>query len=180
EGSLIAMLAAQKVPVAAVVSIAGAGRPAGDLLLEQLAGVPPALLEDARRIIAELTAGRTVGQVPAELQTLFRPSVQPYLISWFRYDPAAEAAKLEMPLLVIQGTTDVQVAVADAERLARASGKARLFIIDGMNHILKDVPPDADAQVRSYSDPALPLSPTLANAIRSFVVPSLRRRAVTR
>jgi pimeloyl-ACP methyl ester carboxylesterase len=169
EGSLIGMLAAQRSPVSHVVSLAGAGRPIADVLDEQLSrGLPPALLTDARRILGELKAGRTVDSVPAPLMALFRPSVQPYMISWLPIDPAREAGRLTIPLLLIQGTTDVQVSVADAERLAKGNPRAVLELVDGMNHVLKEVR-DASQQTASYSDPSLPLHPTLVEALSRFV-----------
>ena len=117
EGALIGAVAAREVGARAFVSLAGVGRPAPDVLLGQLrASLPPDLMQRAEEIIRDLRAGTTVETVPAELQVLFRPSVQPYLISWFRYDPATEIKKLEMPVLIAQGTTDIQVSVEDAKR----------------------------------------------------------------
>ena len=71
---------------------------------------------------------------------LFRPSAQPYLISWLRYDPTKEIVKLRSPVLIVQGTTDIQASLQDPKALAEANPKAGLLIIDGMNHILKMVP----------------------------------------
>lgn len=177
EGSLLGMLAAQRAGSAGgtggadvVVSIAGPGRPADRILHDQLSTrLPPELRATADSILAELTAGRTVDSVPAKLFLLFRPSVQPYLVSWFRYDPAAEAARLTMPLLVVQGTTDVQVDTAEARRLVAAQPRARLLMVEGMNHVLKSVPADPEAQRRSYSDPSLPLPTVLVDGIAEFL-----------
>lgn len=177
EGSLLGMLAAQKSGADRVVSIAGPGRPAGDLLLTQLDGqLTPSLMESARAIIASLVAGRTTTNVPPELAVLFRASVQPYLISWFAYDPAAEAAKLGVPLLIVQGTTDLQVSVDDARLLAAAQPGAKLVVIDGMNHVLKDVPADRTTNLASYSDPTLPADRKLVDAITAFAKPAPPRR----
>ena len=89
EGALIASLAAPKSGAAALISIAGSGRPIDEVLREQLQGrLPPELLATSYFLIDELKAGRTYAEVPAPLQVLFRPSVQPYLISLFAYDPA--------------------------------------------------------------------------------------------
>lgn len=179
EGSLIGMLAAQRTAVNAVISIAGAGRPAGEVILSQLERkLTPALMATARTIVSSLNAGKTVSNVPPELAPLFRLSIQPYLISWFRYDPAIEIGRLNMPVLIVQGTTDIQVSLADAERLAEGNRSAGLAIITGMNHVLKDVPLDPDAQERSFSDPSLPIDATLVRAIGAFLKPPLRRRAV--
>ena len=169
EGALLAVLAAQRSPVSHVVSVAGAGRPIADVLDGQLArGLPPALLADARRIMTELKAGRAVDSVPQPLLMVFRPSVQPYMISWLPIDPAQEVARLTVPVLVVQGTTDIQVTKGDAERLAAGHPRVTLEIIEGMNHVLKDVR-EASQQTASYSDPALPLHPRLVGSITKFV-----------
>ena len=99
---------------------------------------------------------------------LFRPSVQPYLISWLRYDPAAEIARLEIPVLVVQGNTDIQVTLDEAQRLAAARG-AQPVVIEGMNHVLKTVPADRARQIASYTDPSLPLADGLADRIAAFL-----------
>jgi pimeloyl-ACP methyl ester carboxylesterase len=140
EGSLIGMIAARLANADGFVSIAGVTRPAGDVLRDQLRPqlLPvPALWEAAQSVIASLEAGQTVGPpaafagVPA-LTNLFRPSVQPYLISWFKYKPAEEFAKLPIPALVVQGTTDLQVGTAEAETLKKASPSANAA--DGAGH----------------------------------------------
>ena len=51
---------------------------------------------------------------PAYLQALFRPSVQPYLISWYKYNPQTVIASLKMPVLILQGKNDIQVKEEDA------------------------------------------------------------------
>lgn len=180
EGSLIALIAAQRVATRTVVSLSGAGRKAGDVILGQLEGqLTPDLMQTSRDIIASLNEGKTVASVPTSLYAIFRPSVQPYLISWFRYDPAAEAAKLDAPLLVVQGTTDVQVQELDARLLASAGHRTSLVIIPGMNHILKDVSGDAATQAPSYSDPSLPLDADLVHAVVQFLSAFQRRRAAS-
>ena len=103
------------------------------------------------------------------LTSLFRPSVQQYMISWLKYDPAAEIKKLTIPVLIIQGTTDIQVEVGEAELLKKAYPKATLKLIEGMNHPLKQAPEDREKNVATYSDPRLPLSPGLMPAILDFI-----------
>ena len=89
---------------------------------------------------------------------------QPYMISWLPIDPAQEFGRLTVPVLVVQGTTDVQVTVGDAERLAKGHPRVTLETIDGMNHVLKEVR-EASQQTASYSDPTLPLHPRLIESI---------------
>jgi len=166
EGSLIGMIAAVKLPADGYVSIAGPGRPAGSLLLEQLQGkVPDKLFQKAQDAVKTLESGKTVDPVPPALVSLFRPVVQPYLISWFKYDPPKEIAKVKIPVLIAQGTTDIQISVDDAKHLSAANPAAKLALIEGMNHVLKDVPSDMAKQVESYSDPALPLDAKLLDEI---------------
>ncbi len=166
EGSLIGMVAAQRIGANAFVSIAGAGRPLQEIILDQLKSqLTSDLLKTTEHILEQLAAGKTVQSVPSELNMLFRPSVQPYLISWIRYDPTKEISKLRMPVLIVQGTTDIQVRSTDAKRLAAGNPSAKSLLIEGMNHVLKTVPNEQDKQVASYSDPSLPVTADLVSAI---------------
>jgi pimeloyl-ACP methyl ester carboxylesterase len=119
EGSLLGMLATQRGAADGYVSIAGAGRAADKILREQLARqLPPDLLSFSNKALDALLAGRTVDSVPPVLASLFRPSVQPYMISWLRVDPQVEITHLGVPALIAQGTLDAQVPVGDAQLLA--------------------------------------------------------------
>jgi hypothetical protein len=170
EGSLIGMIAAKKCEAAGFISLEGAGFPAAGILRTQLKGrLPEALQAENERILKSLEAGKTVDDASQTLASLYRPSVQPYLISWFKYDPAKEIAALKVPVLIVQGTTDVHVSIDDAKRLAAANPKAKLVTIEGMNHILKMVSGDVQAQLPSYSDPKLQLSEKLTPALVQFV-----------
>jgi pimeloyl-ACP methyl ester carboxylesterase len=170
EGALIASLAAPIVEPAALISIAGSGRPIDRLLREQLQGrLPPPLLATAHYLIDELKAGRQHEQVPEALKVLFRPSVQPYLISLFRQDPTQAFAKVTVPALIIQGTHDIQVEREDAEALQRAREDAELALISGMNHVLRIVPMDRDRQTASYNQPELPIAHALTERIGRFL-----------
>ena len=171
EGALIASLAAPQIDAAGVISIAGTGRPVGTVLREQLQRnrLPPALLQRSYELIDGLEAGRTDPDVPNDLKVIFRPIVQPYLISLLRRDPAAAFAALKMPALIIQGTHDIQVDVDDARRLKAAKPDAELTLIDGMNHVMRIVPMDIKRQVQSYNDPNQRLSSELNERIVRFI-----------
>ncbi|MFJ7735725.1 alpha/beta hydrolase [Lysinibacillus sp. NPDC097287] len=170
EGSLIGMLAAQKTDVDSFVSLAGAGRAVDELLLEQLAGqLTPALAAEAKNALASLKKGELVENVSAELQGLFRPSIQPYMISWLKYNPASILQKLENRTLIVQGTNDIQVTVTDAEILKKAKEDATLLNVEGMNHVLKDAPTDRAGNIATYANPKLPLHPELLPAISAFI-----------
>ena len=107
-------------------------------------------------------------EVPPVLGALFRPSVQPFLASWLRVDPREAAKLLDVPMLIVQGTTDIQVKVADAESLKKAQPKAFYVAMDGMNHVLKAASTDEE-QAKTYTDPSVPLFPGLGEKIVKFL-----------
>lgn len=170
EGALIGLVAAKKKSAAGYISLAGTSKRAGPLLREQLkTKLPPALLGESTVILQQLDQGVAVKKVSPELNVLFRPSVQPYLISWFKYTPKEEIASFPGPILIVQGSTDIQVSPADAEALHEAKPASGIVIVDGMNHVLKTVGPDLADQAASYSDPKLPLDHALLPALESFI-----------
>ena len=170
EGSLIGMLAAPKIPADGFVSIAGAGERASKLLLNQLKPtLSGELYHMAQVIVAQLRVGRTVDQIPQSLDALFRPSVQPYLISWFQFDPAREIGRLRMPVLIVQGERDLQVSTRDARALHRADPVATLILIPAMNHVMKDVGPSNSDNMGAYAEPSLPMDATLEGRIGGFI-----------
>lgn len=120
-------------------------------------------------IIDSLKSGNKVKKVDPMLNSLFRPSIQPYLISWFKYDPQTEIKKLTVPILIIQGNNDLQVPVQDAENLSKANKNAELDIIDKMNHIMKIIDGDKQANMESYNNETLPISETMTTKIVSFI-----------
>lgn len=170
EGSLVGMVAAERLGADAYVSIAGPGTPIQQSIVAQLKGrLPPDLQARMEAIIKSLSEGKTEADVPAPLAAIFRPSVQPYLISWFKYDPAKEIAKLGVPVLIVQGTHDLQISVEDAKLLAQAKPSAKLLLVEGMSHTLKDAPAEAAGQMPAYSDPSLPVVPVLVGALSDFI-----------
>lgn len=180
EGSLIGIIAARKIPADGYVSIAGAGEPVQDVLRTQLKPkLPPDLYQQAESIIDSLEQGKTVAQVPVFLNELFRPSVQPYLISWFKYNPAKEISELKVPALIIQGERDLQVSVSDAENLKKADPSAKLVLIPSMNHVLKDVDSGQGANLATYGNPKLPLDQTLITSIKTFITALQTQRRST-
>ncbi|BDS05515.1 alpha/beta hydrolase [Oceaniferula spumae] len=170
EGALVATVAAQKSNIAGLVLIAGAGRPAQDILRAQL---KPQLSEKdysrANQLLIALSKGHQVQNSIPALHALFRPSVQPYLISWFKFDPAKELAKIKSPVLIIQGSTDIQTSTQDAQKLHTEAKGSQIEIIEGMNHILKRQDGDLKAQMKSYTDPSLPLHPDLVPKLDTFI-----------
>lgn len=170
EGSLIGMIAAGQSKVAGFISIAGVGKSADKIIQEQLKDkLPMQLLQESNRILESLKAGKTVANVSPTLVSIYRPSVQPYMISWIKYDPAQEISKLKIPVMIIQGTTDLQVTVADAKLLSAARPDAKLLMLENMNHVLKEAPGDAQKNMATYNNPALPLKAGLMEGIIQLI-----------
>lgn len=170
EGALIASLAAGPAGADAVIALAGSGRPVDQVLHEQLAEqLSTDQLKRAQPALDQLKAGHQVGQLPAVLKDILRPSVQPYLISLFRQDPAAAFGKLTIPALIIQGRNDIQVSPTDAAALKAAKPDAQLALINGMNHMLRISPADPGQQRNAYTNPQLPLASELGERIVAFV-----------
>ncbi|NML46591.1 alpha/beta hydrolase [Ramlibacter sp. G-1-2-2] len=137
EGALIASLAALELGPRALVCVAGAGERASDLIRRQLEPrLPPDLLAPALAALDALDAEETVDDVPDALTLLLRPSVQPYLISWFRHDPPQVLAQLDLPVLLLQGDADRQVDMQQARQLHVGRPDAALKVLRGLDHLL--------------------------------------------
>lgn len=169
QGSLVGMLAAQESNVDTFVSLAGAGHPIDEVMYDQLSEqLPDDLLKESEEILQQLKGGNQVENVSQELQGAFRPSVQPFLSSWMKYDPTEEIAKLAIPTLIINGGRDIQVPVSEAESLYETNVDGELVIIENMNHVLKEVSENREENMQSYVDPDLPLAEGLMAELVEF------------
>ncbi|MDO9588395.1 MAG: alpha/beta fold hydrolase [Brevundimonas sp.] len=172
EGALVALaaVAGGDDAVCGLVLLSGAGRPIGAVLREQLANAPEPFLSQSLAILAELEAGRPVTEVPPQLAALFRPSVQPYMISWLPLDPTEMVAAYGGPVMIGHGAIDIQVGLPDARAMAAARPDARLVIWEGVNHVLKVAPADRAGNIAAYRDPNLPLAPGVADDVAGFIL----------
>lgn len=150
EGALIGAVAAREGHADKFISLAGAGSPAEAVLRRQFAqmGFSRAGADSA---LGSLEKGQEI-----------------YYKSWTSFDPAREIAKLKIPVLIIQGLTDLQVEREDAEKLKSAAPKASLVFIDSMNHVLKDAPADRSRNLATYENEQLPLDKKLVDVIVAF------------
>ena len=170
EGSLVALQAAQTFPVSGLISLAGAGRPIQEVLREQLSTLPEALKSTAYNCLDSLANGNRIKEPPLALLSLFRPSIQDYLISWMKLDPATLIKTITCPALIVQGGQDIQVQLADANRLHQANTKNQLLILPNMNHIFKPITDGSRAKnIASYTDPNQYVMTELVSAIRRFI-----------
>ncbi|MEN9859347.1 MAG: hypothetical protein RIT50_1469 [Bacteroidota bacterium] len=175
EGSLVGLVAAQQTKLKGFISLAGAGRPIDQVLREQFmaGGGPDSIKLLANRYLDTLLAGQRIAKPNPLLFSIFRPSVQPYMISWLRYDPGKLLQTLRCPVLLAQGNKDIQVQVADALLLQKAKPSARLAVLENMNHIFKIVTSNNPADnIKTYSDPALPIASSLVQEIIKFIHPN--------
>jgi pimeloyl-ACP methyl ester carboxylesterase len=183
EGGLVALAAAQRPKgMCGLILLAAPGRKLGEVLREQLRANPAnaPLLPQAEAAIASLESGKPVdaAALPPALLPLFAPQVQPYLIDLLGQVPTALAAKVDLPILVVQGLRDIQVAETDARQLAAARPGSKLVLLAGVNHVLKAVAGDGRAEnLATYGDPDLPLAPAVADAVAEFIALHARKRS---
>ncbi len=168
EGSLIGMIASREAGADGFISLAGPGQRADKILYTQILAQSEMLAEYAKPVLDSLVSGKTVEKFNPMLASLFRQDVQPYLISWFQYDPQVEIKKLAIPVMIIQGTTDLQVLVSEAKLLKAAKPDAKILLVKEMNHILKNAPENREQNIATYSKPDLPVIPLLITKISKF------------
>ncbi|MEY4012233.1 MAG: hypothetical protein RIT22_1357 [Bacteroidota bacterium] len=168
EGALIGMVAANG-NADGYISIAGAGRSIDEVLVEQIGKQAPFLKEEVQKNLETLKNGTTFELKNQMLASLFRASVQPYMISWIKYNPQSEIKKLHVPTLLINGDKDIQVSVQDAQLLQQAKPDAQLKIIPNMNHIFKKIKGDEAENKASYTNPDLPIATDLSELITTFI-----------
>lgn len=179
EGGLIALrLAAEEACcLDGVVLLCAPGYNMAEILnfqlSQQLVPAYMGLMVKSTAIINSLKAGRMVAQedIPAELMSLFHPTVQPFIISNMRYEPTELAAKCRVPMLIVSGGRDIQVSVSNGERLHGANPAAEHRIFENMTHVLKDADTsDRMMQVMSiYTNANLAITEALAPAIVEFI-----------
>ncbi|MCW3121165.1 MAG: hypothetical protein JWQ38_657, partial [Flavipsychrobacter sp.] len=169
EGSLIGMVAANKGKANKYISVAGIAERADKVIEKQLSKQSKEMKEKATVLMDSIVNGYTVKTIDPMLSGIFRPSVMPYMSSWLKYDPCVEIKKLTTKVLIIQGTTDLQVDTDEAEMLKKAYPAATLKIIDGMNHVLKNAPRDLKQNMATYAATDLPLNAVIVPSITKFI-----------
>ena len=168
QGSLVGMLAAQN-NADGFISLAGAGQSIDMVITEQVEKTAPMFLEDTKRVFNVLKEGKTTADFPPALASIFNLDVQPFIANWMSYNPQDEIKKLNMPILIINGTKDLQVSEAEARLLNEAAPKAELKIIDKMNHILVPIEGDDLENSKSYNETSRKLAPELLEVIIEFI-----------
>lgn len=172
EGAMHVLRAANAgAPVAGIAMVAGQGRPMAVVLREQLARqLESAALARYDAALPKYLRGEEPGPLPPGLDGLLAPRNRRYWQGIMQYDPAIEIAQTRVPVLVLQGSLDLQVTDVDAKALARACPNATLVMVPNVNHMLKPTAAtDIVGQLPSYQDPGLPISPMVVPAIVKWI-----------
>lgn len=168
QGSLIAMIVANSQGCDALISIAGTGFSIDETLNNQIVNLNEDLREKGAFIISQLKEGKIVDEVPPSLNMLFRKSVQPFLISYMKYDPKIIINEANYPIMIIQGEQDTQTTIKDALELKAHAKNAEIVILPLMNHLLRDVNNLMENKA-TYCEDRLPLSQDLKKEIIDFL-----------
>ena len=191
---------AEQRAVRGAILLAGPGRAIKDVLITQLEGnlrntakVPPdqveAQMKPIRDGLADFVAGKEVdpksmSPLP-QMQMIFNAMMAKPVANIGRalvsFEPTAEAAKIEVPVLVLQGGKDVQVDPAlDADRLVAALRAAKrdvtYHLSPDANHVLKHEPlstvelrADMAGVQSGYSAEGRVLDPDLVAALLGWI-----------
>ena len=168
EGALIGMIASRLI-ADSFISIAGAGEDYLTLIQRQLSIQPPYVKSMSDPVIEKLKNKELVDSVPPLLNSLFNNTVQKYLIDASSYDPKQEISKLDIPVLIVQGSNDIQIEIKDAQLLHNAAKKSRIEIIQGMNHVFRQAPENRLLNMQTYGNPELSIDDSLVNLIVDFL-----------
>ena len=166
QGSLVAMLASENIDN--YISLAGPSKSADQVIIDQIKESAPFLDSITKAHFKELKEIGNVEKVNPILQSVFAKQNQAFLRSWIQYNPSEEIKKLSVPILLINGTEDLQVKPQEASELLLANKNAQLVFIKGMNHVLKEVKSMTENK-SSYLKPDYPLSTKLVQVIVEFV-----------
>ncbi len=154
-GATVPILAAEDPRIAAIVLMAAAGRPIGEVILEQnaqaldLAGIEgeerQRILAEVRRWIERVSSDEAIEAeaVLADYRGLLQ--ARAWLRSHARKDPLATLRRVQCPVLILQGAKDFQISLErDARVLARTLDEAghpdhEIVVFDDLDHLFKRV-----------------------------------------
>jgi pimeloyl-ACP methyl ester carboxylesterase len=168
QGSLVGMMAA-KDRADGFISIAGTGQSIDAVITEQISLMDPSLTDATTKAFESLKEGQLTTVYPTALAPIFKADVQPFIMSWMKYDPKKIITSLKIPVLIINGTNDLQVSIAEAELLKKAAKNSEIKIIDKMNHVLFIINGDKLVNSKSYNESSRNISEELIISISTFI-----------
>ena len=125
-------------------------------------------LDRAKALVAQGVADKILDANEAE--TLPKDDTSPWERYFLAYDPAPTLARLTVPVLVLNGSLDVQVPAKenlDAAREAlRNNSNATVIELPGMNHLLQDAKTGAPSE---YNDIEETISPAALKLITDWL-----------
>ena len=123
-----------------------------------------AALDRAKELVAQGVADKLVDANEAE--SLLKDDTRPWERYFLAYDPAPTLARLTVPVLVLNGSLDVQVPakenLAAAREALRNNSNAAVIELPGMNHLLQDAKTGAPSE---YNDIEETMSPAALKLI---------------
>tara|TARA_R110002012_G_scaffold241610_1_gene415828 strand:- start:10654 stop:11577 length:924 start_codon:yes stop_codon:yes gene_type:complete len=168
QGSLIGMLATDE-NIAGFISLGGSAKSIDEVILEQIDQTAPSLKPDAVRVFNILKTGKTTTDFPPALSNIFSLDTQDFMANWMQYHPVEVIKTLNQPVLIINGTKDLQVSPEEASQLHEAAKKGTLINITNMNHVLFIIEGSNLENSKSYNESFRPLAPELIEALSSFI-----------
>ncbi len=170
QGSLVGMLASQQnAHVDKYISLAGPADAIDVTITNQVRTQNGDSIADmVSAHFKELKTKGSIETVNPNLMSIFNKSMQPFFASWMQYTPTDEIKNLNVPILILNGTKDIQVPTEDAKALHKANPKSKLVLVEDMNHVLKSISKDED-NLKSYRTPDFPLSEQLVSTVTTFI-----------
>ena len=183
DGGAVALTAAQREKrIKGVALAASPARSGRDVTIEQqqrllaTLNVPDsekqAKIALQMRMIEASIKGSGWENVPQELR---RQAQSAWFRSWLMFDPAVTIAKINQPVLILQGSLDTETLPAEADRLEQiASGRkkqpatpTRKVVIAGVNHLFI---PAKTGQMDEYTSlDAKQIAPEMATALLAWL-----------
>jgi pimeloyl-ACP methyl ester carboxylesterase len=133
-------------------------------------------LDRAKTLVAQGVADKIVDANEAE--TLPKDDTTPWERHFLDYDPAPTLARLRVPVLVLNGSLDVQVPakenLAAAREALRNNSQATVMELPGTNHLLQDAKTGAPNE---YNDIEETMSPAALKIITDWLRGTISRLA---
>lgn len=168
EGSLIGAITCNEIKIDNFVSLCGLIEQMDTTIIKQMTDRAPAYVNEVKGYFNQLNEGKKLDSINPMLVSLFRPSIQGFLINMLKYKPIDIYKNIKSNKLFIGGGFDIQVKGDDVKKFAK-SIEANYIIFEKMNHVLKESPKDYLGQLATYSNPELPLYDGLVDSIVKFL-----------
>lgn len=172
EGALAALVAiSENCAVDGYISINGMGNSTDCVIKEQLSRNQTSQVKQViSSIIDKLNEGEITENPPVYLRNSLSVPMQKYLIPLFAYHPREMIKSIRTPILLMHGDKDIQISPEESKVLHTGNNRAKLVIVNNMNHILKECETmDRDQQLETFTDPSIPLADKLVDESVRFI-----------